>query len=221
MTPTSQAGPIPLVVWGASGHARVVTDMIRLAGTFRIVAFLDDVHPDRTGTSFCGAPILGGREQLPRLREDGVKHLLVAIGDCRTRLALADVAIQHGFDLATIVHPRAVVAGDVLVAHGTVVMAGAVINPGCTIEDNVIINTSSSVDHDSIIHSGAHVGPGVHIGGSVVIGPGTWIGIGTILKDNVTIGRGAVVGAGAVVLKDIPDGVVAFGTPARVIRAVE
>lgn len=48
------------------------------------------------------------------------------------------------------------------------------------------------------------------------IGAGTWIGAGsTIMAD---VGKECIVGAGAVVNKPIPDGAVAVGVPARVVK---
>jgi acetyltransferase-like isoleucine patch superfamily enzyme len=39
--------------------------------------------------------------------------------------------------------------------------------------------------------------------------------------DGIQIGARAIIGAGAVVVRDIPNGVVAYGTPARVIRKID
>lgn len=213
--------PQPLVIWGASGHARVVADIVRLTGNFNIVGFLDSVDPGRKGTDFCGAPVLGGEEQLEFLREKKIRHLSLGIGDCQARLSLAATVSQFGFELATLVHPGATISEDVFLGPGTVVMAGAVVNPGSTIGENVIVNTSSSVDHDCSVDNGVHIGPGAHLGGGVSIGQGTWVGIGAIVKDKIRIGRGTVIGAGAVVLNDIPDYVIAFGVPAKIIRKRE
>ncbi len=54
----------------------------------------------------------------------------------------------------------------------------------------------------------------------VHIGKNCWLGAGTIVLPGVTIGDNAVIGAGSVVTKDIPSGVVAVGSPCRVIRQV-
>ncbi len=221
MNTKPKGAPTPLVILGASGHARVVADIIRLTGKFNIVGFLDDFDLSRKGTEFCGSTILGGLEQLEHLRDNKIRYIFLGFGNCQARLALSSVTNQFGFKLATLVHPSAVVASDVPIGPGTVIMAGAVINPGSTIQENVIINTSSSVDHDCDVDNGAHIGPGAHLGGGVTIGQGTWIGIGAVIKDKVTIGKGVIIGAGAVVLKDIPDEVVAFGVPAKIIRSVE
>jgi UDP-N-acetylbacillosamine N-acetyltransferase len=209
-----------LVIWGASGHAMVVADIIRLCGDYRIVGFLDD-SPAREGSEFCGATVLGGREQLDALRDSGVKNIILAFGDCEARLALSDLVRRKGFDLATAVHPRAVVAGDVEIQRGTVVVAGAAINPGARIGDSAIINTSATIDHECLIGDAVHIGPGARLGGRVIVGSAAWVGIGATVRDRVTVGARAVIGAGAVVLDDIPAGVVAYGVPAKVKRLVK
>ncbi len=53
--------------------------------------------------------------------------------------------------------------------------------------------------------------------GGIVVEDDAWLGFGVIVLDGVRIGKGAVVGAGAVVNRDIPDGAIAVGVPARVI----
>ena len=54
----------------------------------------------------------------------------------------------------------------------------------------------------------------------ITIGDNVWLGAGVIVCPGVTIGDDTVVGAGAVVTRDLPEGVVAFGNPARVQRKI-
>ena len=54
----------------------------------------------------------------------------------------------------------------------------------------------------------------------ITIGDNVWLGGGVIVCPGVTIGNDTVVGAGAVVTRDLPGGVVAVGTPARVTREI-
>jgi acetyltransferase-like isoleucine patch superfamily enzyme len=54
--------------------------------------------------------------------------------------------------------------------------------------------------------------------GGIVVGDDAWLGFGVIVLDGVRIGKGAVIGAGSVVTRDIPDGAIAVGVPARVVR---
>lgn len=55
----------------------------------------------------------------------------------------------------------------------------------------------------------------------MTIGDNVWLGGGVIVCPGVTIGADTVVGAGSVVTKDLPSGVLAVGSPARVIRTLE
>jgi UDP-N-acetylbacillosamine N-acetyltransferase len=203
------------VIWGASGHASVVADILRLSDEYEVVGFLDDVNLDRTNTLFSGAPIFGGQDQLEILHDTGIEYIILAFGNCEARLKKSELVIDKGYKLATAIHPSATLANDVTIGDGTVIAAGAVINPGSQIGRNVIINTSASVDHDCIIDDGAHICPGVHLAGHVIVGRGTWIGIGSTVVERVRIGSAAYIGAGSVVLNDIEDSMIAYGVPAK------
>lgn len=55
----------------------------------------------------------------------------------------------------------------------------------------------------------------------ITIGDNVWLGANVIVLPGVTIGSGSVIGAGSVVNKDIPENVVAFGNPCRVVKTIE
>lgn len=57
-----------------------------------------------------------------------------------------------------------------------------------------------------------------HCSAPIVIEAGAWIGTRSIILGGVTIGRNAVVAAGSVVTKDVPNGAVVAGIPARPLR---
>ncbi len=54
----------------------------------------------------------------------------------------------------------------------------------------------------------------------IYIGKNCWIGAGVIVLPGVSIGNNTVIGAGSIVTKDIPENVVAFGNPCKVVRAI-
>lgn len=54
--------------------------------------------------------------------------------------------------------------------------------------------------------------------GGIIVDDDVWLGFGVIVLDGVRIGKGAIVGAGAVVTNDIPEGAIAVGVPARIVK---
>ena len=54
----------------------------------------------------------------------------------------------------------------------------------------------------------------------IIIGDDVWIGGDVTILPGVTIGNGSIIGAKSLVTKDIPDNVLAFGNPARVVRKI-
>src|SRR5579863_3717104 len=111
-----------IIVWGASGHAVVVADILRLQDQFKILGFLDDLNPQRHAQPFCGATILGNLDSLKQLNS-ATDRVIIAVGDCSARLSLAAKAADLGLLLATAIHPRAIVASDALIGPGSVVAA--------------------------------------------------------------------------------------------------
>lgn len=206
-----------LALWGAGGHAGVVLDAVLRQGLHESVTFIDDTKDAGDPFHRSGLSILYGRDHLARLRADGVRGMVIAVGDERKRTALAAIAVDAGFELCTIVHPSAVICADVRIGAGTVVFAGVVVQTGSEIGNNVIVNTGASVDHDCRIGDGAQLAPRVALGGRVKVGDLSFVGIGATVINRIEIGRNCLIGAGAVVVRDIPDHSLAYGVPARVV----
>lgn len=208
----------PIVIFGAGGHAKVVADSLRRLGGWQVEGFVDDLAPERAGEPFGGAVVLGGRGVLPALRERGVDALVLAFGHNHARLALAEQLGAQGWRFPPVVDPLASVAADVQLGPGCYVGAAAVVEPGSRIGAQAIVNTGAIVCHDSEVGDGAHVCPRACLGGHARVGRAAWIGIGSVLRDRARVGARALVGAGSLVLTEVPDGMVAWGQPARVIR---
>jgi sugar O-acyltransferase (sialic acid O-acetyltransferase NeuD family) len=210
---------MPKVVFlGAGGIAIVAAEIARLRG-LEIVGFLDD-SAEKCGTLFCGAPVLGSFDLLPELRQE-VSQVVVAFGNCHGRIDVAHKVRSYGFSLPNLIHPSAVVSQAASIGQGAIIMPGVIINCGTRIGSNIILNTAASVDHECSIGDGVHIAPGVRLSGLVTVGNATWIGVGSIVRESIHIGNDVLVGAGSLVLKNIPDGVVAYGSPAKIIREID
>ena len=117
---------------------------------------------------------------------------------------------------------RYLVILGVKVGRGTMISLGAKLDVR---RGKIVIGKNCLITHGSYIlsHDGAaHVLDSSDLGtGEVVIGDNVFIGVNAVVLRNVTIGNNAIIGAGAVVNKNIPEGAVAAGNPAKIIKQLE
>jgi sugar O-acyltransferase (sialic acid O-acetyltransferase NeuD family) len=209
----------PVILWGASGHAKVLAEACGQMGR-RVVALFDN-DPARV-SPWENVPLAIGEEGLLRWREQTglLAEFALAIGGDRgrDRLALHDLLAGYGFVPLTVVHPTAFVAESAHLDAGCQVLARAAVCVEAKLGRQTIVNTQASVDHECVLGAGVHVAPGATLAGCVQVADGATIGAGAVVLPRLRIGSDAVVGAGAVVTRDIPDNAVAWGNPARVRR---
>ena len=204
-----------VVVLGASGHAKVVLEILEEMGNFEIIGCTTAAAASHEILRY---PVLGGDDILPALFASGTSHAFVAVGDNRIRQKVIRRIRDLGFTLVSAVSRSALVSPRARLGEGVAVMPRATINVDSLVDDGAIINTGATVDHDCIVGECAHIAPGVNLAGNVKVGQGAFLGIGSCAIPGVAIGAWAMVGAGAAVLGDLPDGVTAVGVPARVLR---
>ncbi len=201
-------------VWGAGGHAKVVIDAMRVGkdGDCRIVLIDDD--PTLRGKRILGAIVEGGNDWLDR--QDRTDCVIVpAIGDNRHRENAMEWGRTHGFALASVRHPSAIVGLEAQIADGCFLAPGSIVISAAHLSAGAIVNTGASVDHDCLIGSTVHIGPGARLCGNVSLGTRVLVGVGASIAPGCRIGDDAIVGAGAAVIWDVPPGSVVGGTPAR------
>jgi len=208
---------VPLYVFGAGGHGKVVAEAAREGRRYRLRGFLDD-DPQYWGRDRNGLPVLGGRNVLHGLEEGA--EVVPAIGANRARADLARAVLARGRRLATVVHPAAVIAGGVGLGEGTFVGPLAVVHCDARVGRACIVNTAAVVEHDCRIEDWVHLSPRVTLGGAVRVGAGAHVGMGAVVLPGLTLGPWAVLGAGAVMVGSLPAGVTAVGIPARTREAV-
>lgn len=208
------AGPNPVVVLGAGGHARVLVDLVREARRdLTLIGAVDD--GDVLPSDVLGVPVIGTSEQLVELRERGVEEAILGVGAVThnaTRVELYRRLVTLGFRVPNLVHPRASIEPSVRLGAGNQVFAGAIVGSNAKLGDNVIVNSGVVVSHDCTIGSHTHLTPGALLAGGVTIGESTVVGMGVTIYLGVTIGRDVVISNGVHVLKDVPDGTVLRGS---------
>ncbi len=208
-----------IVLIGGGGHCQVVIDAILTGNSFTIEGIID--REGKAGEIVMGVPVIGTDESLAGIFNRDVKHCLITAGSTGSpelRVRLAERASIIGFQFPTVIHPRSTLSLFSTVGGGTFIAALSVINPSARIGSHCIINTGSIIDHDVVIGDFVHVAPGSVISGGVAIGAKTHIGTGSAVIQGVSIGSNTIIGAGSTVVRNIPDNVIAYGTPCRVVR---
>ena len=210
-----------IVLWGATGQAVVVNEFAQRIG-LEIRVLVD--NDSTVASPIEGVPVLTGAEGLESWLGDqtGSEPIgsIVAVGGEQGRVRLELAACLQALGLAPVdaIHPAAYVARDATWGSGLQVMVGSIIGSRARLGEQCLINTAASVDHECVLGDGVHVGPGAHLAGCVQVGRHSFLGTGAIVLPRIRIGQDVIVGAGAVVVKDVPDGMVALGNPARLVQ---
>lgn len=202
------------IVVGTGGHAVSVAETVRSAG-FHTAAFVSEGD---AGGTLLGRPIL---PTVPKRHVEAGGIIVVAIGDNAVRqrvwTRLREEIPEAAFP--AVCHASAIIASEVSLAAGTVVLQGAVIGNGARVGVGALLNTGAILDHETVMDEFASLAPRTVTGGRVRIGERSAVSIGAVLRHGITVGRDTVVGAAAYVHHDLPDEVVAYGVPARIVRS--
>lgn len=200
-----------VLIIGASGHGKVIADIIVNSGN-KVVGFLDD-SDDIQGKSIVGFPVLGKIADYVNYKDC---EFVIAIGNPYIREKIAK-ELPVKWHIA--IHPKAIISSlDVEIAEGTVIMANAVVNPSVKIGKHCIVNTGAIVEHDNVLDDYVHISPNAILAGTVTVGELTHIGVGACVKNNVSIIANCTIGAGAAVVNDITESGTYVGVPARRIK---
>jgi sugar O-acyltransferase (sialic acid O-acetyltransferase NeuD family) len=196
-----------MILYGASGHAKVIIEIAKSQG-LEVDSIIDDNLEIK---SVLDIPVHHSLDNFPSSYKT-----IIAIGDNAIRKKITsntDLIFENA-----LIHSKAEISPSAKIGKGTVVMANTVINASSNIGDHCIINTGSIVEHDCEIHNYVHISPQAAMAGGVKIKEGTHVGIGAVVIPGITIGKWVIIGAGAVINKDVPDFAVVVGNPGRIIR---
>lgn len=196
---------VRMFVAGAGGVGRETFDALLATGD-QAAAFLDDALAGRVVR---GLPVVRPDEAMA----PAAYVIGIAAPDVRRRLA--ELLDGRGLVARSVVHPRAVIGPETLIAAGAVVLANAHISSSISIGYHSQVHYNATVGHDCVLRSRVTVYPGANVSGSVVLEDDVTVGSNAVVLQGRRVGRGAFVGAGAVVTRDVDPGAVVIGAPAR------
>lgn len=190
-------------IYGASGHGRVIADIIRCSG-YAVAGWIDDKLRANTFSW----------EEFCLIHPNGA--IAVGIGDNDARERIVHKVTAAGYHLPLLIHPSAIISDSATIGEGTIIMPLALVNADAKIGNGCIINSGAIVEHDCILENYVHISPNAALAGGVHIKNNTHIGIGSNIIQNITVGAHSIIAAGCAVINHIPDHSLAAGVPAIV-----
>lgn len=171
------------ILWGSSGQAKVLADIIQLTGG-QIAALFDNNNVTPTVP---GIPLIIGEQGFrdwaaDKKSKNEMIFGLTAIGGDRgsDRLYIHTLFREFGFCIPALTHPSAVISQSVFIGAGTQVLSQANISAGAILGEGCIVNSKASIDHEYQIGNGVHIGPGATLCGCVTVGDNVFIGAGSV-----------------------------------------
>lgn len=207
-----------LFIYCAGGQGRETLKTARAAGAAGLgweeVLFVDD---GCAGCEVNSVPVLSLAECLERFgpEEGGFQ---IASGEPTLRRRLTETVLSHGRRLETVIHPAVEISPFHEIGDGAFLGEGVMLSDNLTIGFCACLNAGTIIGHNSCVGAYTVISPRAVISGSVSIGSGAYIGTGAVLRDEITIGEDCLIGMGSLVTRNIPSGVVAYGSPCRVVR---
>lgn len=164
--------------------------------------------------------------------------------DLETRIT--SIGVNSRLCVGVVVYSNVVIGENCLLGDNVSVFTDVRIGNNVILSRNVTVNSETKIGDNSRIMDGSHVTGRTCIGRNVFISTGVFmandslfgksgfsdsskgpfiedyvsVGAGAVLLPGVKVGRGSIVAAGSVVKKDVPEGVIVAGNPAKVVASI-
>ena len=205
-----------IVVFGCGEFGSLVENIIFYNKEIHIAAFGDDNIAEE---HLCRElPVYGMDDLIKFSKNNNINSAICAIGNNQIRSEKYNYMSSKGFDMLSIIHPKAMIDTKVSYGKNVIIEMGTAIHTNSTIGDNVFLGGDALIGHHNLIGNHVLIGGNVSLGGSVKIEDFVSIGVGASVKPGVKIGKGATIGVGAAVIKDVDAFTTVVGVPARPIN---
>ncbi len=207
-----------MLIAGAKGHAIEILEVFHQNNELGSIFFFDDVSEDLDHELFGKFPIITTLEEA-RCYFIERPEFVLGLGNPYLRKMIADKLTLQGGILTSVISKSASLGHyEILLGTGLNLMQNVMISNCVTIGKGSLINSHSSLHHNVKIGDYCEISPNSVLLGGCSLGDFCSVGSNATILPNIQIGNHATIGAGAVVNKDLPEGAVAVGVPAKVIK---
>lgn len=215
-----------VVIIGGKGTAVVIAEQIydaayRFGREIEVLGFAFDDPAYKNGIN--GWPVLcGTKEAYERYKDDESVKFVFAL--YRSDLLKERIALRDSLNIPkerflSFIHPSAYVAKSAKLGAGHIILANCAINNNVQMGDFNTMHTNSFIAHDTIIGNNNFIAAHTCIGSSLKIGNGNFMGLNCSIKNFVEIGDYNLIGMAANVVKNVTNGHILVGNPAKILKS--
>jgi len=210
-----------LGIYGAGGTGREVAEIAEQINhkerKWEKIIFIDDTKPIRVVNGISSFPF----SYIIDNYKTQETEIVIAVGEPYYRNLFSEKVLEAGFRLASIFHPDASISPSAQVGCGVILKKGAIISSNSVVMNNVCIQAYAIIGHDASVGQNCQISSFVTIAGNCKIGSNVYVGLNSAVKERVTIGDDVIVSMGSCVIRDVPEGLIVVGNPARPMKKNE
>lgn len=211
-------GKEKIILIGCGEHARMVIDNIEQQAKYELFGLVTN-NEDELGKKIYGYNVLCKDDEIYDLLKENrdITGYFLGIGNMKVRYKIykkMDKVIKP----VNIIHPTAIISTHATIGKGNIFEAFTKVANSAIVGSHCIVNSFTSINHDQTIGNNVLLAGSVSLAGKK-IGDNTIIADGASIGFKKSVGKNCIIGDGAVVTSDIPDNVIAYGNPAKVVRS--
>lgn len=180
-----------IIIYGSQQFAHYVRDLAEECG-HDFVGFIDDFSK--------GRDILGTFDEVRKQYSPREIRIVIAIGyqNLKARWEVINKVNNTGFEILTLIHPKAYVHKNAVIGKGSIICAGAVIDYNARIGEATFVWPNVTVNHDAKIGENCFLSPHVNICGFAHIGDNCFLGASSVVINGSNVYDNSFIKAGTI-----------------------